>query len=125
MGYVDAGETHVAASRPRSGVLVDLAVLRVERTTAGSESIDAVCNIDGGTACTGMVLFLNFNGNGDTGDFFCGLTSGTIVLTEVSSSRAEGTFSGTGNCAAGTGGGVTAFSVSNGTFDVALIAPPT
>ena len=123
-GFVDAGETNVAASRPRSGVLVDLAILRIERTTAGSQSIDPVCDIDGGTPCTGMTLFLNFNGNGDTGDFFCALTSGTIVLTEVSSSRARGTFSGTGSCVAGTGGAITAFAVSNGSFDVALVAPP-
>ncbi|HWL39979.1 MAG TPA: hypothetical protein VNO75_07055 [Gemmatimonadaceae bacterium] len=67
---------------------------------------------------------LNFNGNGDTGDFFCGLTSGTIVLTEVGSGRAQGTFSGNGSCITGTGGASSAFSVSNGAFDVALVAPP-
>jgi hypothetical protein len=71
-----------------------------------------------------MDFYLNFNGNGDTGDFFCALTSGTIVLTEVSSSRAKGTFSGSGSCVAGGGGASSAFSVSNGTFDVALVAPP-
>ncbi len=124
VGFVQAGETHVGASSPRSGGLVDLVILRFERTTLGSESIDPACNIDGSASCTGMVLFLNFNGNGDTGDFFCGLTSGTIVLTEASSSRAKGTFSGNGNCIAGTGGASSVFSVSNGAFDVALVAPP-
>jgi hypothetical protein len=121
---VDAGESHIAASRPRTGGLVDLAILRLERTSAGSATIDATCNIDGSTACTGMELLLNFNGNGDTGDFFCGLTAGTVVLTEVSAGRAKGTFSGTGNCIAGTGGAISAFSVSNGTFDVAMVSPP-
>ena len=124
MGVVQAGETHVAASSPRSGGLVDLALLRFERTTVGSESIDLACNIDGSASCTGMEFYLNFNGNGDTGDFFCALTTGTIVLTEVSGSRAKGTFSGNGNCSAGTGGASSAFSVSNGAFDVALVAPP-
>lgn len=124
VGYVQAGEIFVGASSPRSAGLVDLALLRVGRTTPGSASIDAVCNIDGSTPCTGMELSLNFNGDGDTGDFFCGLTSGTIVLTEVSSARARGTFSGNGSCIAGTGGASSAFSVSNGTFDVALVAPP-
>ena len=123
VGYMQAGETHVAGSAPRSGGRVDLAILRLERTTAGSVSIDPACNIDGSASCTGMELLLNFNGNGDTGDFFCALTSGTIVLTEVSS-RAKGTFSGSGNCIAGTGGAVTAFSVITGSFDVALVAPP-
>jgi len=123
-GFVRTGETHVGASNPRSGTLVDLAILRLERTTSGSESIDAACNIDGNVSCTGMDFYLNFNGDGDTGDFFCALTSGTIVLTEVSSSRAKGTFSGNGNCIAGGGGASSAFSVSHGTFDVALVAPP-
>jgi hypothetical protein len=124
VGFMQSGETYVAGSVPRSGGLVNLAILRLERTTAGSVSIDPACNIDGSTACTGMEFSLNFNGNGDTGDFFCALTSGTIVVTEVSSSRARGTFSGSGDCIAGTGGPPTAFSVSNGTFDVALVAPP-
>jgi hypothetical protein len=124
VGYVQASESYVAGSTPRSGGLVDLSLLRLERTTPGSESIDPECNIDGSTSCTGMDLYLNFNGNGDTGDFFCGLTSGTIVLTEISSSRAKGTFSGNGNCFTGTGGSSSVFSVSNGTFDVALVAPP-
>lgn len=124
VGFVQAGETHVAGSSPRTAGRVDLAVLRFERTTPGAESIDPTCNIDGDASCTGMELYLNFNGNGDTGDFFCGLTSGSIVLSEVSSSRARGTFSGSGACVAGTGGSTTAFSVSSGTFDVALVAPP-
>jgi hypothetical protein len=99
-------------------------LLRIVRTTAGSETIDDDCDIDGSAACTTMILFLNFNGNGDTGDFFCRLTSGTILLTSTSGGRAEGTFSGAGECAAGTGGAITAFTVTNGTFDVALVSPP-
>jgi hypothetical protein len=124
VGYMQSGEINIGASSPRSGGRVDLAILRVERTTPGSASIDPACNIDGDIACTGMELSLNFNGNGDTADFFCALTSGTIVLTEVSGSRAKGTVSGNGNCIAGTGGSATDFTVSNGTFDVAVVAPP-
>ena len=123
-GFVQTGETHVGASNPRSGVLMDLVILRAERTTPGSESIDPACNIDGSASCTGMDFYLNFNGDGDTRDFGCALTSGTIVLTEVTSIRAKGTFSGTGSCVDGTGGSPEGFSVSNGAFDVALVAPP-
>lgn len=123
-GFMQQGQTHVIGSRHRSGVLVDLALLRFERTTPGSESIDPSCNIDGDASCTGMEMFLNFNGDGDTGDFFCAMSSGTIILTEVSGSRARGTFSGTGSCVAGTGGSPAAFSVSSGTFDVALVPAP-
>jgi hypothetical protein len=123
-GYFESGEMFVGGSRPRSGVLIDLALLRIGRTTTGSETIDPNCDIDGFEACTGMLLALNFNGNGDSGDFFCRLTSGTIVVSSTSNGRAQGTFSGEGECATGTGGSITAFTVTNGTFDVALVAPP-
>lgn len=123
-GYVENGEVFLGASKPRSGQQVDLVVVRIQRTTAGSEPIDAACDEDGSVACSTMVLMLNFNGNGDTGDFFCGLTSGSIVITEISSSRAKGTFSGSGNCVTGTGGAPAAFTVTGGTFDVAMVAPP-
>lgn len=124
VGYTDAGETYVVASKPRSGAQVDLAILRIQRTTIGTETIDATCDTDGGTACTGMMLSLNFNGNGDTGDFFCALTTGSIVVTDVSASRIKGTFSGSGSCVAGTGGTPGAFTVTGGTFDVASVAAP-
>lgn len=123
-GYVESGEMYVAGGRPRSGGLLDLAILRLERTTPGSTSIDASCNIDGDVTCTGMEFLLNFNGNGDAGDFFCSLTSGAIVVTEVNASRARGTVSGEGTCVPGTGGSASAFSVSNGTFDVPMVDPP-
>ena len=124
VGYVDAGDTYIVGSRPRSGGLQDLAGIRLGRTTTGSAIIDPTCNIDSGTSCTGMELLLNFNGNGDTADFFCDLTSGTIVVTEMTTSRAKGTFSGSGTCVTGTGGASSAFSVSDGTFDVAMVTPP-
>lgn len=125
VGYTETGETFVAASKPRSGQNVDMAILRIQRTSAGSEPIDTGCDEDGAVACTVMVLFLNFNGNGDTGDFICGLTSGTIVITDISSTRAKGTFSGSGTCLAGTGGASSAFAVTNGSFDVAMTPAPT
>ena len=48
VGYVEAGEIFIGASRPRTGGLVDLAMLRIGRTTAGSEPIDLSCDLDGG-----------------------------------------------------------------------------
>jgi len=125
VGYVQSGQTYIGASTPRSGGLVNMAIIRLELTAPGSQTIDASCDIDGATACTGMDFYLNFNSNGDTADYFCRLMSGTIVLAETSSSRASGTFSGSGSCMAGTGGTISAFSVSNGTFDVTMVLPPT
>lgn len=124
VGYMESGEAYVFGGSPRSGGLIDLAILRLERTTAGSASIDVSCDLDASTSCTGMQLLLNFNGNGDSGDFFCSLTSGTIVLAEIDASRARGTFSGSGGCVSGTDGSASAFSVSTGTFDVPVVDPP-
>lgn len=125
VGYTDAGETYVVASKPRTGGLIDMAILRIQRTTAGSDAIDPTCDVDGATACSGLMFSLNFNGNGDTGDFFCFLSSGTIVVTEITGSRIKGTFSGSGSCTAGAGGTPAAFTVTGGTFDVANVEPPT
>jgi hypothetical protein len=124
VGFVESGETHVAASNPRSGGLVDLVILRLERTTTGSATIDPSCNIDGSTPCSGMTFSINFNGNGDTADFFCALSSGTIVLTEINDDRASGSFSGSGQCFPGGGGAPSAFTVANGAFNVPLIDVP-
>jgi hypothetical protein len=124
VGYTDAGETYVVASRPRTGGLTDLAVLRIQRTTTGSEPIDPACDVDGSAACSGLMFSLNFNGNGDTGDFFCFLSSGTVVVTEISEGRIKGTFSGSGSCTAGAGGTPAAFAVTGGSFDVARVTAP-
>jgi hypothetical protein len=51
----------------------------------------------------------------------CDLTSGTVVVTSLSSTRARGSFSGTGSCLAATGGPV-AFTVTNGSFDVPAVS---
>jgi hypothetical protein len=122
-GGVNASTSHtiVYGARPRSGGLMDMAGLSIARHTAGLSAIDPDCNIDA-DVCTGMVLYLNFNGNGDSADFYCALTAGTIVISEVTGSRVRGTFAGTGECFTGAGGAPTAFSVTTGTFDVVLVA---
>ena len=124
VGYTEAGETYVVASRPRTGGLIDLAILRIQRTTTGNEPIDPACDVDGGTACSGLMFWLNFNGNGDTSDTACFLSSGTVVVTEISEGRIKGTFSGSGSCTTGTGGAPAAATVTGGTFDVARVAAP-
>ena len=56
VGYTETGETFVVASKPRTGQQVDLAILRIQRTSPGSEPIDPACDEDGDVACTVMVL---------------------------------------------------------------------
>jgi len=123
VGYVEEGALRMAGFSPRSGGLVGMAMLHVGRTTPGAESIDPECNPYDGAACSEMMLSLGFNQNGDSDDPFCYLTSGLVVLTQISGSRAKGTFSGTGHCSTWTDEPSPAFSVSNGAFDVALSAP--
>jgi hypothetical protein len=50
----------------------------------------------------------------------CTLTAGTLKLTEYSEDRAKGTFSGTGTCFHTPGEEPDAFTVTNGSFDVAI-----
>lgn len=126
-GFVAGGAyTEVGGSRPRAGGLVDIVSLRMDLTAAGSVTIGQDCPISGSTECNALLLGLNLNrASDDPGDldFLCVLTAGTITITEMSDSRAKGTFSGTGECAApGTPG--TAFGVTNGTFDVAMVPEP-
>src|SRR5688572_29120975 len=40
-GYIESGEMFVGGGRPRSAGLMDLALLRIGRTTMGSATIDA------------------------------------------------------------------------------------
>jgi hypothetical protein len=122
VGGVNAANAHatVGGSTPRTAGLIDFAVLTFDRATVGSVEIDPGCNWDD-DVCAAMILFLNFQSNGDQADFYCGLTAGTLVITEISGGRIKGTFSGTGECSDGVNA-PTAFTVTNGTFDVAVVA---
>jgi hypothetical protein len=51
----------------------------------------------------------------------CALTSGSVVISSISASRAAGTFSGSGTCLSSVGT-PSNFSITGGTFDVALVA---
>jgi hypothetical protein len=55
--------------------------------------------------------------------WFCILTSGSVVVTSLSSNRVRGSFSGSGNCLPASGNPV-AFTVTNGSFDVPLVYIP-
>jgi hypothetical protein len=52
--------------------------------------------------------------------WYCTLTSGSVVLTSLSSARVRGSFSGSGSCLPSTGSPV-AFTVTDGSFDVPLV----
>lgn len=80
-----------------------------------SAGISGFC--DGAPTCARVLMTLGVRAQGDqTPQMSCSLGSGTVTVTERSSSRARGTFAGVGECYAP--GGPTAFQVTGGTFDV-------
>lgn len=114
----DAGTYAVAAS-PRTGGTYDLVVVVANRTNAGTATIDFDnCTDD---VCSGVSFIIGQEtGTGSGFDQLCGLASGTVVITEVTSSRIIGTFSGAGSCFS-EGGTETAFTVTNGSFNVPIV----
>ena len=114
----DAG-TFVLASTPRTATTHDLVFVQANRTNAGTATIDFDnCSA---SVCSTVFFLLGLN-NGTTFTFLqdCYLQSGTITITEVTSTRIRGTFSGAGTCSSSTGT-QTSFTVTNGTFDVAIV----
>ena len=114
----DAG-TYAVASTPRTGGRHDFVIVVANRTNAGTATID-LNNCDA-NVCSG-VSFVIGQETGTGGGFLqlCGLESGTVVITEVTSTRIIGTFSGAGTCFSESGT-ETAFTVTNGSFNVPIV----
>jgi hypothetical protein len=112
--------TVVLASFPRTATTSDIVSLFIPRLTSGSSTVDVACVT---TTCAGLsVTFGSANAGGGSFVQLCFLTTGTLTITTISSSRATGTFSGTGDCFSQTALGTTsAFTVTGGTFDVAIV----
>ena len=114
------GQTLVIGNKALGGDKSDVILIGISRATVGSASAAADCDPDG-EACSGMVFLQNFGGSGGTYDAICAMETGSLAITEVSASRVKGTFSGAGECVSGTNQ-TSAFTVTNGSFDVALVA---
>jgi hypothetical protein len=111
--------TLVVASLPRSTTTSDIVAMQIPMLTSGSSTVDVNCVA---TVCAYfVVLFGNADSGAGTYVQACTLTTGTLAIATISSSRATGTFSGTGECLSPTFA-VSAFTVTGGTFDVAIIA---
>ena len=117
-----ANQISVFGVRTRSGGRYDLMILGISRLTVGSVSVEADCDPDLGENCSGFIYFVNISDADENMDFMCFPTSGSMAITSISGSRAQGTFTGSGNCVHGTTGAVSSFVVTNGSFDVALLS---
>jgi hypothetical protein len=103
---------------PRSSTAWDITQVSAARKTVGTSTIDPNCDAEA-TNCTGVFVFFNFNGNGDTFSYLCQLTTGTVTISAISSTNITGTFSGTGQCFTALGA-TSNFTVNNGTFNVGV-----
>ena len=113
--------TSVAAVKVKSGGFYDAAIITSELISVGSSTVDADCVVDD-FDCTGVSLVIN-GVNGDEGafEFLCSLTTGSVVISQVTATRVVGTFSGSGECM-DESLNVTAFTVTGGQFNVPLIS---
>jgi hypothetical protein len=118
-GFRDSpnSQIQIAGVRARSADRYDLAFIGIGRLTVGTENIDANCDPEF-DVCTGLILLISASEADNDLDFFCALGTGSIAITEITSTRVRGSFSGTGGCA---NGSVTSFTVTGGTFDVPLV----
>lgn len=110
-------EMFVGAAAPRSSTTHDVVGIFIQRNTVGSETVNSSCSFN----CNGMDITIGAANSGSSFTANCYLTSGTIAITEKSSSRMKGTFSGSGQCISSTGSPTGAFTATNGTFDVAIV----
>ncbi|HXG70972.1 MAG TPA: hypothetical protein VNJ04_10230 [Gemmatimonadaceae bacterium] len=108
----------VLGTVPKTSTTWDLAVVGITRLTVGSNTINSSCTA---ALCTGVTVAFGANQASSSFTLLCPLTTGTVTISSVSSTRATGTFSGSGSCITMSGSS-SAFTVTGGTFDVPLVA---
>ena len=115
------GSVNVAANAATSSTASNFFGIVINRQTVGTANIDPNCSSTSTTSCTDVILFIALNSSGNA-SFICALDAGSVTIATVSSSKVTGSFSGTGTCVAGTGTSTSAFAITNGSFDVPLLA---
>jgi hypothetical protein len=108
----------IGAAVPRSGSTWDVASIQLAGQTTGTKTIDPNC---GASKCTEVLMDFGATQSETNFQLACTLTTGTVVVTSLSSSHVAGTFSGSGTCFS-SAGNTTPFTVTNGAFDVALVS---
>ena len=123
MGFKDTTDnsTNIVANVPKTGTTSDLTVISVKGQATGTFNIDVNCVNTSTSTCNDVNLIIGQNASGQTFGNLCMLTSGSITISALSSTNATGTFSGSGTCAT-SAGTTTAWVVTNGAFNVPLLA---
>jgi hypothetical protein len=122
-GFRDEGATQVGVMgvRARGAGRYDMMLLGISRLTVGSVSVEADCDPSAGDDCSGFAFFVNISEADEEFDFLCVATTGSLSITSISNTRAEGTFTGSGSCV-NEAFQLSSFTVVSGEFDVALLA---
>jgi hypothetical protein len=108
----------ISAAVPRTSSTWDVAGIHLAGQGTGTRTIGANCT---GNACNDVSITFGATQGGANFQFVCTLTSGTVVVSAISTTRVSGTISGTGSCFSSTGT-TSAFAMTNGTFDVGLVS---
>jgi len=117
----NSDNTTNVAGNVAHGSTSDFATITIPAQATGSYPINASC---AAAACAGIELDLGVTSSLQV-EWFCTLETGTIVVTSISSSSVQGTFSGTGTCdQTASPFGTTAWTVTNGSFSTPLITSP-
>jgi len=122
-GFKEASDnsTNVAANVPRTSTTSDLTAITVKGQSTGTFNIDVNCVATGTSTCNDVVFLTAQAGGGTSFSNACSLTAGSITVSTLSSTSAVGSFSGSGTCSTSTGT-VSNWVVTNGTFNVPLLA---
>jgi hypothetical protein len=102
----------------------DFAIVTIPRLTVGRVDIVGTCP---GETCAAVSLALEVSTSAAVSQarYSCALDAGTIRITSISGTRAQGTFEGTGRCIGRPGtADLDQFSITGGTFDVNVIEVP-
>jgi hypothetical protein len=113
----------VAGIRTQANSKFDVVVLNIPSLTVGTSTINAaVCQPTSSDSCPALVYVTGVSQTDQQGTLLCLLGTGNIAITSVTSTRLKGTFTGSGLCSDGTQNPPTDFTVTNGTFDVAIVS---
>jgi hypothetical protein len=125
IGWKDPADnsTNVVANLSRAGGISDIAVIVIKGQTTGTVTIDPNCVISDTATCNDVLFASGQNSNGTTFAYICSLTSGVITVSSISSTNVAGSFSGSGSCFTANGTS-SSFVVTNGSFNVPLLASP-
>src|SRR5579862_230164 len=108
------------ASVPGAASTWNFVILAASPATVGSSPISAT-SCGGSTPCGGFGFYIGATSTDlVTYTYACFLTSGTITIASINSTRATGSFGGTGLCSTQAGAS-SAVTVASGAFDVGVV----